>query len=191
MCFRNGCDRYRKSVRRDKIEGEFEQLLERLTPTRRLHDMVHAMFKKAWGQREAQAAAMVNAYKAELLKIQKQIDALLDRVVDASSPIIVNAYEKRINALERNKLTLVETSQRKDERTGTFEELFELAMRFLSSPSKIWKFGTFEQKKVVLRLTFADRLRYCLESGFRTPKTTIPFNVLEGFRAGENVRPET
>lgn len=64
---------------------------------------------------------------------------------------------------------------------GTFEELFEHSMRFLASPSKIWNLGALEYKKLVLRLTFAEHLVYCPIEGFRTPKTTLPFKVLDEF----------
>ncbi|WP_439495380.1 hypothetical protein [Bosea sp. (in: a-proteobacteria)] len=62
----------------------------------------------------------------------------------------------------------------------------ELACQFLASPSKIWKLGKFEYQKLALRLTFADRLAYCPENGFRTAKTTLPFKVLEGLGRGES-----
>ena len=63
-----------------------------------------------------------------------------------------------------------------------FDELFELAIQFLANPSKLWASGKMEHRNLVLRLTFAERLRYCPETGFRTPKTTFPFSILEGFR---------
>ena len=34
----------------------------------------------------------------------------------------------------------------------------------------------------MLQLAFADRLAFCPNEGFRTPKTTLPFKLLEGFR---------
>jgi hypothetical protein len=41
-----------------------------------------------------------------------------------------------------------------------------------------------EHRNLVLRLTFAERLCYCADSGFRTPKTTFPFSVLDDLMAG-------
>ena len=48
---------------------------------------------------------------------------------------VVSAYEKRIAMLERNKVALAEKCKSTGQRQGTFEELFELAMQFLASPS--------------------------------------------------------
>ena len=54
-------------------------------------------------------------------------------------------------------------------------------MLFLANPCKIWENGGLEYKRMVLRLVFADNLAYTRGIGYRTPKTTIPFKVLEGF----------
>ena len=51
-----------------------------------------------------------------------------------------------------------------------------------ASPAKLWRSGSFEHKKLVLRLAFADHLAYCPDGGFQTPKTSMPFKLLEGVR---------
>lgn len=81
----------------------------------------------------------------------------------------MSAYEKRIAELERSKLVLEEQRQNAAPRAGTFDELFELAMSFLANPSKLWVLGKLEYQKLVLRLTFADRLVWCPETGFKPP----------------------
>lgn len=60
-------------------------------------------------------------------------------------------------------------------------------MGFLSKPYELWVSGSLALQKLVLRLTFAEHLVYCPKSGFRTPKTTMPFNLLEPFRKGEKL----
>src|SRR5262245_29048014 len=68
------------------------------------------------------------------------------------------------------------------ERKGMFGELFELAFRFLSSPAKFWNSGHFAHKRLVLQLVFAGRLAFCPNEGFRTPKTALPFKLLDSLR---------
>ncbi|MFB2553990.1 hypothetical protein [Ensifer soli] len=182
-----GSDHYRKSIRRDVIENEFAGLLERLTPAPRLIALARMMFKDAWNQRLAQASDIGRSIEREVANVEKQINTLLDRIVDASSHSVVAAYEKRIATLERQKLSLFERGQTGAVRHGAFEELFELAIDFLASPSKLWRSGKFEYQKLVLRLTFADRLAWCSENGFRTPEITLPFKVLGNMSYMKNV----
>lgn len=68
----------------------------------------------------------------------------------------------------------------------SFEEMFEHASAFLSSASNIWKNPSAAAKKIVLKLAYTERLEYTRESGFRTPKTTLPFKVLRDFLSSES-----
>ncbi len=183
MCFEKTCARNRKSIRREQIEGEFAEVLARVTPNESLATVARSMFKKAWDQRLAQAREIASACKREAEQVERQIQKLLDRVVDAGSESVIKAYEKRIASLERQALVLREKSEKTARPKQSFDELFELAVQFLASPSKLWASGKMEHRKMVLRLTFAERLRYCAEGGFRTPKTTFPFSILKDIRA--------
>ena len=185
MCYAKGCARKGKSIRRDQIEGEFVELLDAMTPKPSLHDLAHAMFRDAWNQRLVQAREIAKGYQREAAKVNKQIGVLLDRIVEASSESVVAAYEKRIAELEREKFVLRERQENAGRPQRTFEEMFELAFGFLSSPAKLWRSGKFELRKIVLRLTFADHLAYSPQTGFRTPKTTLPFKLLGAPKRGK------
>ena len=62
--------------------------------------------------------------------------------------------------------------------SGTFENLFELAWRFLSNPWKIWESEVLHLRRLVLRLTFAQQLVYDRKTGYRTPDLSLPFKLL-------------
>jgi site-specific DNA recombinase len=66
-----------------------------------------------------------------------------------------------------------------------FDEIFRTAMEFLAKPHKLWHSERLEDKRAVLKLTFADRLAYVRNEGFRTAKTTLPFNMLAEFSGGQ------
>jgi hypothetical protein len=57
----------------------------------------------------------------------------------------------------------------------------ELALRFLSSPWKIYKNGDYAMRQTVLRLAFAAPLRYSQNSMYGTPELSFPFKYLGGF----------
>lgn len=158
-------------------------MLARVTPNDSLIDVAYAMFKRAWTQRIEQAQAIALSCKREAEKIDRQVEKLLDRVVEAGTDSVIRAYEKKIAGLERQSLVLREKSQSVAQPKQPFDALFELAIQFLANPSKLWDSGKMEHRNLVLRLTFAERLRYSAETGFRTPKTTFPFSILSDLRA--------
>jgi len=93
---------------------------------------------------------------------------LLDRIVEASNPSVVSAYETRIAKLEREKLLLEEKHASATRSRSSFEEMFELALSFFANPSKLWHSGSHLHRRLAIKMTFADQLHYRRNSGFRT-----------------------
>ena len=178
MCPHKGCTSYRKSIRRADLEGAFEEELQKLQPTQTLVKLARAMFEDAWTLRFAQAEKAASTLQTQIQTIEKQIEGLLDRIVDSSNGSVIGAYESRIEKLEREKATLIEQTADIARPRYTFQELFEPAMAFLSSPWNIWKNYGLEWKRTVLRLAFCEQITYCREEGLRTAKTTLPFKRL-------------
>jgi site-specific DNA recombinase len=185
LCYNKSCESHRKSIRRDDIEGAFNGLLKDLQPTENLFSLVRAMFKHEWDERLNQVGEMRKTLKASAAKIEKQIDQLLDRIVEASNPKVISAYEKRIASLEQDKLVLVEKHRDTAKPKHTFEEMFELAMNFLSNPYQFWNSDCLENKRIALRLTFSERLSYCRKTGFSNPEFSLPFKALSMIAGGE------
>ena len=96
LCDTKGCVSYRKSVRKEKFEGEFETLLQAMQPTRELFELSAAIFKKLWNNREKQACDRQRRVQLDIRKLDKQLEQLLDRIVATHSTSVVTAYENRI-----------------------------------------------------------------------------------------------
>ncbi len=178
LCDTKGCVSYRKSVPRDEIEGKFETIVKELQPSETLINLVRAMFKAAWDQRYAQAGEMAARLKRELIKLDKQTEGFLDRIVEATNPSVITAYEKRIEKLDTEKRLIKEKLSQSARPTRSFDELIELTIEFLSNPWKIWSSGQLNMRRLVLKLAFADRLAYHRNTGYRTPELSLPFKLL-------------
>ena len=111
MCFSKTCASYRKSIKRDVIEGQFSELLARLYPSEDVISAFKAMFKAAWDKRASRNADVAKALRAEIGKAEQQIEQLLDRIVTTSSETTISAYERRIAKLEKDKLIISEKLQ--------------------------------------------------------------------------------
>ena len=178
-CNAKSCSLFRKNIRAEKIGTAFEAVLQSLAPTKGMMEIVKSMLKKAWGQREAQAKAMKVEIRNEITQLDKQLDSLLDRIVETNNGTVIAAYEKKITKLENEKLIQLEKLDKKAKPKHTMEEIFELAMTFLSNPWNIWKNGELALRKTVLRLAFKEHLVYDRETGFRTPQVSVIFRFLD------------
>lgn len=186
LCSNRGCPCYGKSIQRAEIEGAFATLLRQLQPTANLFSAGRAMFKDLWDSRLASGEARARTLKIELKKTEKQIEQFLDRIADTSVPSVVGAYEKRILNLEEQKILIREKIENRGQPMRGFDETLRTALEFLASPWNLWDSERLEDKRMVLKLAFADRLTYVRNEGFRTANLALPFKVLASFSGLEN-----
>jgi len=91
---------------------------------------------------------------------------LIKRIVETENLSVVSAYENKITNLEKNKLVMQEKLNKKGKPKHCFEEVFELAMKFLSNPHRIWGSGHIHLRK----MAFKERLGYHRKKGFSNQK---------------------
>ena len=178
-CPTKGCESYGKSIRREIIESDFDDLLQKLRPSRNLFTLAYSMFKDCWEQQHIHQKASIKAMEKERSGLDKKIMQLMDRIVEADSPAVITAYEKRISAVEAEKTILTERIAASRKPQKAYEDLFRTAFEFLSNPVKLWRSEEIRHKKTVLKLTFARQLSYTKKDGFRTVYPSLPFELIQ------------
>lgn len=181
LCQTKSCASYGKSIPRDKLEADFAEIVKTLQPSKVVFNLVVALFKEGWSQREKLAQDAIKSGKEQVRQIEKQADALLDRLVEASSPTVIRAYEEKLGILERDKARLQEQVANYTPKPEAFEQILELSLRFLANPWNIWETGNITLKRMVLRMAFAGPVTYHRNQGARTPRLALPFKALEEF----------
>jgi DNA invertase Pin-like site-specific DNA recombinase len=106
LCPKRGCASYGKSIRRDVIEGDFEKLLHTVQPNEKVFAIAQRMLRKWWDGLLANAGAENKAIEAKLAKIDRDIEKLLERIIE--SDLAIATYEKRVGQLEQERIVLRE-----------------------------------------------------------------------------------
>ena len=132
FCMTRGCEAKSKSIPRAKVEDGFAEIMKGLRPARGLFEVATAMLRDAWDMRLASAHTAKDTLQKQLVDVERQIESLLDRIVDFASPSVVGAYEARIDKLERQKIALAERVANVVPPRGRLEEYNELALEFLN-----------------------------------------------------------
>lgn len=184
-CYNKTCERRRKAISAKKMEAAFEAILKRLQPAPETAALLKDILAHVWERREGQAREGRKALEADIRKLDGEIDKLLERMVEITVPSALGAFERKIAELEKRKLVLEEKLSGEGLQRHTYEDSFELAIRFLSTPWNIWQNGSLKARRLLLKLVFAEPLPYCREKGFRTPTKSLPFNALEAFSGGK------
>ena len=97
------------------------------------------MFEDAWNAMLQSLSASQGEMKRQLKAVKKQTENLLDGIVDAGSPSVINAYETRLAKQDREKIILGEKACSALPPKGRLKEFIELSLQFISS---IWNITT-------------------------------------------------
>lgn len=178
LCQTKGCKAYGKSIARDKLEAQVGEIVKTLQPTESLRRLATNMFHHIWEARRIQAKGIIASGKREIKRLEKEIEAILERIMSASNDTIIHRYETKVESLERQKALMVENLAKEAEPKGSIEEKLEPALTFLSNPWKVWESGTVKARRLVLKLAFTTPIRYCPKQGARTADLALPFKVL-------------
>ena len=181
FCDTKGCPLHRKSIRKEKLEADFQTLLESLRPSEQLILIAKEMFRECWEARNSNKKGKILAKKAELQSLELKEAQLFDRIVEADNPSLIVAYENRIKELGLQKIVLREKIEANGGVQQSFNEIYRTAFEFLKNPQKLWVSGDLFAQRTVLKLTFEEKVKYSKIEGFRTALTTCPFRLFRGF----------
>ncbi len=181
FCQNKSCDAFRKSIRKETIEGEFEVILRELQPAPKLFDLARAMFDDLWNQQSRSSEQRRKDLQSDIVKLEAKIEQMMERIVNADSVTLVTAYEAQIKKLTEQKTLLTDKSAEIAKPAGTFEELYRTACAFLANPWKLWVSDQLALKRLVLRLAFPGGLAYRRNEGYRTAGIAEPFRLLQRF----------
>ncbi len=179
FCQKKSCSEYRKSIRKEKIETDFIYLLRRLQPDVQTHTLIKDILKDAWDERHGQIAKLRHDLQTQLIATERKAEQLMDRIVETDKLSLIPAYEAQIEKLNNKQLVIDEKIANLEEPIISFEDTCETALQFLSNPWKLWASGDLATQKLILKLVFEEKLAYCRNGGYRTPKISLPFKILE------------
>ena len=147
------------------------------------------MFHRAarlWEHNRATAAERRSALERRIRSLRKEEEKFLDRIVETDNQSVVAAYEKRIAKVQHEEAAVKEKLAQIDAEPADFDEMFKHTVDILSRPWEVWKKHDYEWKQAIIKVVFADKLRYSHESGLQTPETTFVFKVLRGEERAKN-----
>ncbi len=174
-CQTKGCPSYNKSVKKKDIEDDFATLLTKMKPQPQILALTKAIVLDVWNAEQGGVEQVKEKRQERLKELDGIIEKLCDRVEKTRSDRVIHRYEKRIEDLEEERLSL-EASVQKPKQTGiTFETATDLVFKFIKDPSKLWHSDNLYEQRLVPKLVFADRLPYRKGHGYETARFSLLF----------------
>lgn len=186
LCRNKDCVDCKKSVRKEVMEQQFEDILHELTPTPDLLMLMRAAVKHVWQKQITDYDQYVDGLRHEMRETERKIEQFLDRIVASDSDMLIRTYETKVTQLESHKSSIDEKLRNSRTVEVDFDTSFQTVFDFIGNPHKLWASGEIENQRLVLKLVFNRQLPYCRNSGFQTPEYSQPFKVSRGFIVGQS-----
>lgn len=181
LCRTKDCSESGKSIPKDQLEGDFEELLNSLQPAPTLIKLAEQMFHDLWDNQANKASAKKVEIKQQIAALDRETAQLLKRLVESDVSAVIKTYENRIAEIENQKNLLAEKLGKRDVPVASFDETFRTAIAFLANPCFLWKSDKLEEKKMAIKLTFPSHIIYHRDEGVRTAQLSLPFKALGSF----------
>ena len=185
-CRTRGCEQYGKSIKKEDMEGEFEQLLKDLTPTPQVINCMQEIIDRLYDKKAEHFKDYLGDLKNQVVLIDRKVEQFVERILAAGNQTLITTYERQVDQLEKQRIMIQEKIQKCGTLDVGMKESVRTGFQFLENPHKYWVSRGLEGKRLVLKATFSRPLGYHRQRGFRTAALSLPFSVLREFAEGDS-----
>lgn len=179
-CRNRDCALYGKTIKREQLENDFEDLLNKIKPLKSMRDLSKENLVRKWQKKMQTVEGRYKDMQRELADIDAQVTSFAKRAALARSETLAAAYERQIEDLENRRLVLEERLPRLAPDTFEFRTALERVDNFLKNPLKEWRKPDLKNKHRVLQMCFSGQLEYERNQGFKTTNYSLTYAFLSG-----------
>ncbi|MEO1609023.1 MAG: recombinase family protein [Pseudomonadota bacterium] len=183
FCQQKSCSAFRKNIRKEQLESDFEYLMNRMRPSPEVFVLTRKLLQHAWDRLAEDANLSARDMRADVQKTEIKIEQLMERIIQTEDAGLIDIYERQMRKLNEHKLTLEEKLRTDTRPQMDFEETYRTALEFLANPGKLWASDDPATRNLALKLAFDHSLPYWKNGGFRTAgrdEIALPFKMLAG-----------
>lgn len=180
LCYNRECSFYGKSIRAQDMEADFTKLLKRISPTPKMLALSQANLQKRWEERLKNLQAFQTRLNKNYSDIETQIERLAMRAASTTSEVAARAYEKRMDELEKERLTVKEEMTNYVDENLNFRTALERVTEYFNNPLERWNSGDLEGRRKLLNMVFNKNIVYDRTQGFRTADLSLTYAIISG-----------
>ncbi len=181
-CNNSECTASPKNITASKVENDYIELLEKISVDQEILKLGEIIAIKTWERKTKELILDAGKKESEKEELEASIRSYIDLVASARSDTIRSRYEEKIEELDKRIKEL--EHQCKKQKTPDISEALKLTLKFLGTPAETWKNSSKQLKIVLHNMIFSENPEYCLNTGFGTPKLSLPFHINDHIGGG-------
>ena len=184
------CPNKNKTVFRDTVHEEFEEVLVDLTPEPQILNLAEAILLDVWQKRQRGEIGNQEAILNQISQLNEKANNLTKRISATSSQTLITHYETELESLLKQKTAVESAGNVQMYKTQDFPKALKLVFDYLKNPVEHWQSPVFIRQRTLLNVYFNHGLLYSKYTGFGTPKIPLVLEVLTSPNASKNTMVE-
>ncbi len=171
-----------KSIRKEKLEGDFCELLQTLKPSDGVIALTKAILNDLYKKKYEEFNDSTKKVDREIKRLEREIEKMTQRAINTKNEVMAERYE-----VEAAKL-ITQLNEMSSRNLGdnhfdvSFGTAAEEVMGVLNNPRNKWDSGTLDEKGLVIRLVFDGDPTYNKNCGFGTAELSPVVKLFERIR---------
>jgi len=174
-CNNRDCSANPKNITASKMEDDYVDLLDNIKVEQEILEIGKIVATRIWNQKVKDINFSRKVKEAEKKEIEQMIDEYLNLIPRTKSESVRTRYEAKIDDLDKRAKEI--DTKVENKKTPDFVEALNLTLKFLGTPAETWVNSSKQLKIVLHNMIFAENPNYCLNTGFGTPKLSLPFHI--------------
>lgn len=186
FCRQNSCSYKWKTVRKQILEAEFEELLSLKRPPSGYVDLAADVIQEQWTIRTARDTEIRNQIYSETKLIETKVASYLEQIGNTTDKEVKALYEQSIQKLlheKKQKEAVLGPRKYTDREFGTATEI---VLGALKEPVSMWKSRDYDKQRSIVYMYFEGLLRYDLKNGFGTASLAYPVRLINSLGQAKN-----
>jgi DNA invertase Pin-like site-specific DNA recombinase len=186
FCKNKGCSYVNKTIRKEKMEKEFEDLLMNVKPSDLTIDIMKDVLTDVWLTSKNDEKSMIERINLQISEKETALKSYMERAIKTNSPELTKMYEDGATKLINDINSLKTSTYKRDYDDEQFGTAYNTVLDVLKEPLKMWKSEDYEVKRTILYMYFEERLCYRLGSGFGTVSLAYPIKLMSNMNTSKN-----
>jgi site-specific DNA recombinase len=180
-CYYQKCPKHGHSYSSKKIiEPAFKALLQEITPTPELVNLLQFELRKTWSKNSAEQKQATTSLEQELSTVQKEIQGFIRRLGRVSDSL-AEEIEREVGELKLREIEVRRRMEEAYEPTPNFHDVWKTVHTYFEHPLELWESGSSKDKQALLRMVFTTAPTFDLKNGLNTCDLSLPYRVSRNF----------
>ncbi|MEN9328655.1 MAG: hypothetical protein RI947_1463 [Candidatus Parcubacteria bacterium] len=167
-----------RTINKNRIESDFETLLEVTSPPSEAFRLAKEIFIEAWEKNKTNYKQQSSRSTQELKELDIRTQNYFDRISKTKDDELIGLYEKEIKKLNEQKRKIHLDSNTPLFSQSDFGTVVTVVLKTLEKPLQLWKSDDLQQKRNIIGMYFDDRVPYSHKEGFGTVDLSLPIRLI-------------